>query len=347
MKVSKSKRDLIPGPTARRHLRGAGLRNPRRWELAEVFPPHDLSKKEYSQVISQLESLDHFKAFKRELDLAFPGSPVLRDSVMRACKLAAYAHRKETPRYNGLPYVSHALAVATGLLRLKGEVMPALSASSPMASHAATVSFHNAVVAALLHDSMENESLTVRDIERSFGGPIAASVSDLTTPRMAQANFRTGAYRYLSALKPSAKRYKHFEGMPSVFRSRYFKRPPELIYPQNMSRYREAVSFETLQLALDEETFRKIKEEAYDYHLSFLSTHPNPLIPLVKALDVMMNLMDNPKPMQLFRYTRNLPVLLPVIARNFPGLAKPRNGEPKSGKWHLLVRRLARAVKIL
>jgi GTP diphosphokinase / guanosine-3',5'-bis(diphosphate) 3'-diphosphatase len=82
-----------------------------------------------------------------------------RELIQRAYRVAEEAHR-EQKRHSGEPYINHCLAVATILadLRVPPEV----------------------VAAGLLHDTVEDTTVTLQDIRRDFGGPIAVLVDGVT-----------------------------------------------------------------------------------------------------------------------------------------------------------------------
>ena len=82
-----------------------------------------------------------------------------RELIQRAYRVAEEAHR-EQKRHSGEPYINHCLAVATILadLRVPPEV----------------------VAAGLLHDTVEDTTITLQDIRRDFGGPIAILVDGVT-----------------------------------------------------------------------------------------------------------------------------------------------------------------------
>src|SRR5512147_2114545 len=82
-----------------------------------------------------------------------------RELIQRAYRVAEEAHR-EQKRHSGEPYINHCLAVATILadLRVPPEV----------------------VAAGLLHDTVEDTSITLNDIRRDFGDTIAILVDGVT-----------------------------------------------------------------------------------------------------------------------------------------------------------------------
>src|SRR5690349_16122900 len=82
-----------------------------------------------------------------------------RELVQRAYRVAEEAHRDQK-RHSGEPYINHCLAVASILadLRVPPEV----------------------VAAGLLHDTVEDTTITLNDIRRDFGDPIATLVDGVT-----------------------------------------------------------------------------------------------------------------------------------------------------------------------
>lgn len=82
-----------------------------------------------------------------------------RELILRAYRLAERAHEGQK-RASGEPYVNHCLAVASILAELR--VPPAV------------------IAAGLLHDTVEDTSVTLEDIERDFGEEIAMLVDGVT-----------------------------------------------------------------------------------------------------------------------------------------------------------------------
>src|SRR5215208_5146067 len=82
-----------------------------------------------------------------------------RDLVMRAYEVAEEAHR-EQKRHSGEPYINHCIAVASILADLK--VPPEV------------------VAAGLLHDTVEDTTITLNDIRRDFSETIATLVDGVT-----------------------------------------------------------------------------------------------------------------------------------------------------------------------
>jgi GTP pyrophosphokinase len=98
-------------------------------------------------------------------------TPADRDLVLRAYKVADHAHQGQV-RASGEPYINHCLAVASILAELR--VPPSV------------------VAAGLLHDTVEDTSVTLEDIKRDFGEEIARLVDGVTKltqlPRVSRAD---------------------------------------------------------------------------------------------------------------------------------------------------------------
>lgn len=104
--------------------------------------------------------------------------------VQEAFLLAASAHQGQYRKGSGLDYIIHPTHVACILLKY----------GSPS---------ENEVIAALLHDTVEDTDLTLREINEKFGYKVSSLVGDLTTPvyhSMKRANrVSAEAIRYGSA----------------------------------------------------------------------------------------------------------------------------------------------------
>ncbi|MFP3855345.1 MAG: RelA/SpoT family protein [Anaerolineales bacterium] len=98
-------------------------------------------------------------------------SPADRELVQRAYRVAAKAHKGQK-RASGEPYIQHCLAVAA--------ILQDLGLPTPV------------VAAGLLHDSVEDTSVTLEDIERDFGSEVATLVDGVTKltqlPRVTRRN---------------------------------------------------------------------------------------------------------------------------------------------------------------
>lgn len=81
-------------------------------------------------------------------------------TLERAIAFATKAHEGQTRRYDGTPYILHPIEVMT-LLQTRG--------------------FRGDIlIAAVLHDVLEDTPTTYDQLRRAFGGPIADLVLDLT-----------------------------------------------------------------------------------------------------------------------------------------------------------------------
>ena len=84
----------------------------------------------------------------------------MTDIVERAKLFATAAHMGQTRKYDGLPYITHPIAVA--------EQVYAMTTDAEMTA------------AAMLHDVVEDTPFTGEDIHKLFGDRIAELVFDLT-----------------------------------------------------------------------------------------------------------------------------------------------------------------------
>jgi len=82
--------------------------------------------------------------------------------ILKAQKFAAKAHEGVVRRYSGLPYIVHPARVAS---KVEAVFMP-----------------EHVVVAAWLHDTVEDTEVTVEEIRCEFGDEVAAIVEELTNP---------------------------------------------------------------------------------------------------------------------------------------------------------------------
>jgi len=94
-----------------------------------------------------------------------------RDMIMRAYQFAEAAHHHQT-RASGEPYITHCVAVASILVEMR--VPPVV------------------IIAALLHDTVEDTPTTLQDIRREFGDEAASLVDGVTKltnlPRVSRAD---------------------------------------------------------------------------------------------------------------------------------------------------------------
>jgi len=80
--------------------------------------------------------------------------------VEKALNFATEAHKGQARKYTGEPYITHPIAVAQLVEEVGGSYM--------------------AIAAALLHDTVEDTSVTNEDIQRNFGCYVAVWVENLT-----------------------------------------------------------------------------------------------------------------------------------------------------------------------
>jgi (p)ppGpp synthase/HD superfamily hydrolase len=85
---------------------------------------------------------------------------LLNDRIVHAVEFAIAAHHGQTRKYSGRPYIEHPLAVARMVSRFEHD--------------------ENMIIAALLHDTVEDTSVAIEDIQLAFGTGVADLVGDLT-----------------------------------------------------------------------------------------------------------------------------------------------------------------------
>lgn len=100
------------------------------------------------------------------------------DAIQRAHDLAVSAHAGQT-RASGEEYVSHTIEVATILAQLRLDT--------------------DTVIAGLIHDTIEDTEITVRDVEREFGPQVAQIVDGVT---------KLGKVRFRSATEQQVENYR-------------------------------------------------------------------------------------------------------------------------------------------
>jgi (p)ppGpp synthase/HD superfamily hydrolase len=84
----------------------------------------------------------------------------MRKDIDRALEFARQAHQTQTRKYTGLPYVDHVIAV-----------------SAIVAAHGGD---ENQIIAALLHDTVEDTDVTLESVRVNFGDDVAKLVEELT-----------------------------------------------------------------------------------------------------------------------------------------------------------------------
>lgn len=82
---------------------------------------------------------------------------LISDQYEQALRLAALGHRGQVRRGSGVPYIAHPVAVARIVERAGGD--------------------ESAVIAALLHDLVEDTATTLDEIRDRFGAAVAATVA--------------------------------------------------------------------------------------------------------------------------------------------------------------------------
>ena len=85
--------------------------------------------------------------------------------VLKAIRFAEKYHEGQFRKVSGLPYVSHPVAVSYLIMKYKG----------------ASKNITNLLAAYILHDTLEDTSLTMIDIGKEFNNMIASIVFELTT----------------------------------------------------------------------------------------------------------------------------------------------------------------------
>ncbi|MCC6225742.1 MAG: bifunctional (p)ppGpp synthetase/guanosine-3',5'-bis(diphosphate) 3'-pyrophosphohydrolase, partial [Microthrixaceae bacterium] len=100
------------------------------------------------------------------------------DLIVAAYELAADAHRGQTRR-SGEPYITHPLAVATICARYGMD--------------------QTTVIAALLHDAVEDTGLTLADVKASFGADVAEIVDGVT--KLERVHFETKEEQQAATLR--------------------------------------------------------------------------------------------------------------------------------------------------
>jgi len=91
---------------------------------------------------------------------------LLKENVIKAYQYAKEAHKDQTRKFSGLPYFSHPKGVA----RIVKECCE----------------IEHMIIAALLHDVVEDTNITMEDIIEEFGSGIASIVEELTSDSVKQ-----------------------------------------------------------------------------------------------------------------------------------------------------------------
>jgi len=110
------------------------------------------------------------------------GSSVLSSRVAKAFGFALKAHGAQTRKGTTIPYISHVMAVASIVLDYGGS--------------------EDQVVAALLHDTVEDCGVTYLQLERQFGARVARIVKDCTDAEtFPKPPWRTRKQHYIDHLR--------------------------------------------------------------------------------------------------------------------------------------------------
>ncbi len=114
------------------------------------------------------------------------------ERIWRAQEFATVAHQSQTRKYSGRPYIEHPLAVARMVARFDHD--------------------EDMIIAALLHDTVEDTSVTIWEIECVFGAGVMALVSDLTDVSCSTDGNRVARKQkdllHIAAAQPRAKTIK-------------------------------------------------------------------------------------------------------------------------------------------
>jgi len=92
------------------------------------------------------------------------------DYMVSVIDFATKAHEGQVRKYNGEPYITHPISLTKTLIE-----------------HASEFSFeevYTMMVASILHDTVEDTDVTLKDIEENFGSEVAVLVDELTNRRI-------------------------------------------------------------------------------------------------------------------------------------------------------------------
>jgi len=103
--------------------------------------------------------------------------------IERAIALAVRAHESQAPRKGDgqLPFIVHPVTVALILSRYTSD--------------------EDTIIAGLLHDTIEDTSVTAEEIEKAFGDKVRDTVLDVTEPDLPGLSWETRKARYLRRLQ--------------------------------------------------------------------------------------------------------------------------------------------------
>ena len=135
---------------------------PSQADLTQKEPTANLPADQDPDVIYR-ELVGNLQSYMREEKL---------DTIQKAYQFAAHHHRDQKRR-SGEPYITHPLAVANILTSLRIDI--------------------GSIVAAILHDTVEDTDATLEDIEREFGQDVSNLVDGLT--KISKIKFRSSQER--------------------------------------------------------------------------------------------------------------------------------------------------------
>lgn len=149
--------------------------------------------------------------------------------IIRACKIASEAHRGQTRRYTGDPYVLHPMRVA-------GRVMLLISAT-PVE-----------IAAAWLHDVLEDSKLTEKDLEdRGMPNSVIKLVMALTNPSKSmpeetpRATRKAVDFEHLAKQSPWVKKIKMIDRIDNLTEMSWHDKDFMAIYCQESRGLAEAI----------------------------------------------------------------------------------------------------------
>ena len=116
----------------------------------------------------------------------------MNDRLERAVEFATKAHRDQKRKYSGRPYIEHPIAVARMLGHFNHD--------------------ENMLVAAILHDTVEDTDVTLVEVGEEFGDDVLQLLRDLTDVSLIGEGNRKSRkekdLRHTSAAQPRAKTIK-------------------------------------------------------------------------------------------------------------------------------------------
>jgi len=92
------------------------------------------------------------------------------DYMVSVIDFATKAHEGQVRKYNGEPYITHPISLTKTLIE--------------NASEFSFEEVYTMMVASILHDTVEDTDVTLKDIEENFGSEVAVLVDELTNRRI-------------------------------------------------------------------------------------------------------------------------------------------------------------------